>query len=113
MMTLKHNITLERWFKFSLFEQLANVGADIDRTIQWKDKGNLDYSRQAFERGLELLDLTIADPKNRGPRLREILLTREMLIDYFIYDNEYNFTDAYWQQYFYDFNYAAAIQRGR
>lgn len=102
-----------RWFRFSLMEQLANVGMDIERTIQWKNKGNKEYSRQAFERALELLDLTIADTKNRGPRLKEILRVREMLVDHFVYDNTYQSTDESWQNYFFCFNYAAALQRGR
>ena len=33
--------------------------------------------------------------------------------DYFIYDNEYYSTDELWQKYFYNFNYAAALARGR
>jgi hypothetical protein len=111
-MIIHKELEPDRWFKFSLFEQLANVGSDIERTIQWKKKGNLEYSKNAFERALELLDLTIADPKNKK-RLKEILRTRECLISYFMYDNEYSFTDEFWQSYFYEFNYAAAIQRGR
>ena len=104
-------LTHERWFKFTLLEQLANVGMDIERTIQWKKK-NSEYSRQAFERALELLDLTIADPKNRK-RLKEICRARYLLVDHFVYDNEYQSTDEEWQDYFYQFNYAAAIARGR
>jgi len=101
-----------RWFELSLIEQLANVGTDIERAIQWRKKGNLEYSRQAFERALELLDLTIADPKNRR-RLKEPCRVREMLVDYFVYDNKYGSTDELWQKYFFAFNYAAALQRGR
>ncbi len=107
------NLTPEHWFTFSLFEQLANVGIDIERTIQWKAKNNLDYSQKAFERALELLDLTIADPKNKGARLKELVRVREALVDHFVYDNEYATTDESWQKYFFDFNYAAALQRGR
>lgn len=101
----------ERWFTFSLFEQLANVGMDIERTIQWRSK-NSDYSTQAFERALELIDLTIADPKNRK-RLKEICRARYMLVDHFLCNNEYNSTDKQWQDYFYQFNYAAALARGK
>lgn len=101
-----------RWFTFSLVEQMANVGSDVIRTINWKNKGNLEYSRKAFERALELLELTIADPKHKG-RLKELLRVREALIDHFVYDNEYNSTDDSWQKYFFSFNYAASIQRGR
>jgi len=100
------------WFKLSLVEQLANVGSDIERTIQWKKRGNIEYSQKAFERALELLDLTIADPKNKG-RLKEVLRTREALVDHFVFDNEYSSTDESWQKYFFSFNYAAALRRGR
>ena len=105
------SLTHERWFTFTLFEQLSNIGMDIERTIQWKTK-NSEYSRQAFERALELIDLTIADPKNKQ-RLKEICRTRYLLVDHFVYDNEYNSTDKQWQDYFYQFNYAAALARGR
>jgi hypothetical protein len=102
-----------RWFKLSLIEQMANIGCDIERTIQWKRSNDLAESRRAFDRALELLDFTIVDTKNSGCRLREICRVREALVDHFVYDNEYATTDEYWQQFFYDFNYAAAIQRGR
>lgn len=101
-----------RWFKFSLVEQLANVGCDVERAIRWRDKGEPEYSQNAFYRALELLDFTIRDPKNKK-RLSEILRTREALVDHFAYDNEYNTTDEQWQKYFYQMNYAAALQRGR
>lgn len=106
-------LTPERWFKFSLMEQLANVGTDVERTIYWKKKGNLEQSTAAFYRALELLDLTKADPKNRGARLRELCRVKEVLVDHFMCDNEYQTTDEQWQRYFYDFNYAAAIARGK
>jgi hypothetical protein len=104
-------LTTERWFKFSIFEQLANIGMDIERTIQWRYQ-NSDYSRKAFERALELVDLTIADPKNRK-RLKEICRARYLLVDYFIYYNEHSSTDEQWRSYFYQFNYAAALAKGR
>jgi hypothetical protein len=102
-----------RWFKLSLVEQLVNIGCDIERTIQWKKRGDLEASRQAFYRALELIDFTIADPKNRGSRLREIVRTREALVDHFVYDNVYKTTDEIWHNYFFQFNYAAALRRGR
>jgi len=104
-------LTPERWYQFSTFEQLANVGCDIGRTIQWRDKGEAQYSEAAFARALELLSLTIIDPKNSGPKRRELCLAREMLIDHFMFDNTYNSTDDEWQRYFYDFTYAAALER--
>lgn len=101
-----------RWFQLSLIEQLANVGSDVERAISWKEKGKPERSRKAFERALELLTLTINDPKNKG-RLKEPCRVREALIDHFIFDNEYKTTDEQWRKYFFQFNYAAALQRGR
>lgn len=112
-MTIHKDLSPEHWFTFSLFEQLANVGTDVERTIQWKKSGNGEYSQKAFERALELLDLTIADPKHKGGSLKELVRVREVLVDYFVFDNEYGSTDESWQQYFFAFNYAAALKKGR
>ncbi len=105
------DLTPERWFTFSLAEQLANVGCEVERTIRWRDKGNAEYSRISFERALELLLLTKIDPKHKGAPRRELCRTYEALVDHFVYDNEYNTTDECWQNYFYQFNYAAALER--
>lgn len=89
-MTVHKDLASGRWFELSLIEQLANIGMDIERCIKWKQKGNQDYSRAAFERALDLLYLTVEDPKNRN-RLREILRTREAFIDHFVYDVIFQF----------------------
>ncbi len=112
-MRIHKDLTPERWFRFSRFDQLANVGTDIARTIKWKNEGNTDYSENAFERAMELLDLTITDPKNKNGARKELLRVREALKDYFVYENEYKTTEEFWQTYFYQFNYASAIARGR
>jgi len=112
-MTIHKDLAAGRWFELSLIEQLANIGTDVERAIRWKHKGNKEYSQAAFERALELIYLTVEDPKNKG-RLREVLRVREALIDFFIYNNsEYNTTAEQWQKYFYQFNYAAAVNKGR
>jgi hypothetical protein len=97
----------KHWFKLSFIEQMANLGSEIERTIIWQKK-NKEYSKKAFERALELLDLTIADSKNIK-RLKELLRLREILVDYFVFDNEYHSTNKSWQKYFYAFNFAARI----
>jgi hypothetical protein len=88
-----------RWNQLSFAEQMANVGSEIERTISWKSKGNPDYSRRAFERALELIDLTAADAKNRT-RLKELLRTRECLADHFVFDNSYQSSPESWEKYF-------------
>lgn len=97
-----------RWQQLSLVEQMANIGSEVHRMISWRER-NEERSRLAFERALELLDLTKADPKNRG-RLKEICRVREVLVDY-RFDNQYSSTDEQWEKYFYAFNYAARLTR--
>jgi hypothetical protein len=95
-----------RWSKLSFFEQMANIGSEVERAIRWKERKNADYSQQAFERALELLDLTIADEKNKK-KLRELLRTREVLADYFVFGNSYKSTAKSWRNYFLAFGFAA------
>lgn len=97
----------DRWLKLSFFEQMANIGSEVERAIKWREK-NKDYFRLAFERALELLDLTADDIRNKS-RLKELLRLREVLADYFCFDNIYGSTDKKWQNYFWAFNYAARI----
>jgi hypothetical protein len=111
-MTVQHQeLAAGRWFRLSLVEQLANVGSEIERTMRLREKGNHVYGRRAFERALELLDLTIADEKHRS-RLKELTRLRETLADYFWFDNLYGSSDELWRRYFHAFTYAAALRRG-
>lgn len=96
------------WFELRLTEQMANIGSEIERTISWRNKNNLAYSRKALERALELLDLTIADAKNKS-RLKELTRLREVLVDYFYFANQFSSSDQLWRKYFYPFNFAARL----
>jgi hypothetical protein len=109
MTTAQHaSLAAGRWQTFSLMEQLANVGSEVERTLNWLKKGNPEYSRLAFLRALELLDLTISDPRHRH-RLKELTRLRESLLDFFLGDNEFHSTEKIWRSYFYGFAYASAL----
>jgi len=108
-MTFQHKkLSQGKWQEFSFFEQMANIGSEVERAINWKNKKDEEYSRLAFERALELIDLTIADKKNRK-RLRELTRIRENLADYFICGNQYSTSDKNWRDYFYSFALAARM----
>jgi len=96
------------WQKLSFFNQMANIGSEVERAISWRNKGNNSYSRKAAERALELLFLTIADLRNRN-RLKELTRLHEVLVDYLFGQNLYSSSDLLWRKYFYAFNYAARI----
>lgn len=108
-MGIQHkNLAEGKWQVMSFFEQMANVGSEVERTLKWKEKENEEYSKLAFERALELLDLTLADKKNFS-RLKELARTREALADYFVFENEYHSSPKSWRDYFFVFNYAARV----
>ena len=100
-----------RWRTLTLAEQLANAGADVGRAIRAKDAGNATRFEAALDRALELLDLTMADPRWAGPRLREIARTREVVCDFLVGDNDYGSTAETLEGYFMAF--ALASRRDR
>lgn len=100
-----HKDLKERFKNLSIFEQMANIGAEVGRAINWREK-NPDLGKKAFYRALELFDFTINDPKNKNS-LKEILRAREVFCDYYAGDNFYHSTAEGWNKYFYCFNKAA------
>ncbi len=112
-MSARHpDLTAGRWRTLSLVEQLANVGSEVERALSWAAKGDRDHRDMALERALELLDLTIADPRHRG-RLRELTRLREALLDYFLGENEFGSTPDSWHGYLHPYGMAVAILRER
>ena len=95
-----------RWGKLSFLEQMANIGSEVERALNWKIKDNADYSQKSFERALELIDLTLFNPGSFA-HLKEITRMREALVDYFFGSNQFMSTEASWRNYFSHFTYAA------
>ena len=100
------------WQKFSLVEQMGNIGSEVFRSIKWfklKD----DRFNDAFERALELFDLTLEDNRWKGRR-KEIARSREifcsLMIEPEMYDNLDRELDSL-DNYFFQFGMAARLQR--
>ena len=81
MTTYHPDLAAGRWFTFSIAAQLGNVGSEYERALRWKKQGARDRFEHAFARMLELLDLTIADPRWKNHRLKELTRLREVLCD--------------------------------
>ena len=90
-----------RWWELTLAEQLGHVGSEVSRTLKWRSR-NPRISQGAMERALELIDLTLADPRHRASvaRLREIARAREVLVDFLVGSNQYSTTGPALQRYF-------------
>jgi hypothetical protein len=108
--TYRHpELAAGRWGQLSLAAQLANVGAEVGRMARWQGHDDR-LATAAFERALELLDLTLADPRWRG-RLREIARAREMLCDAAAGGREYGASLEDLDRYFLAFATADRIGR--
>lgn len=105
---LHRDLAAGRWWTLSLAEQLGHVGSEIGRACRWQSR-NAETARLAFYRALELVDLTLGDPRLRAsrPRLREIARAREVVVDFFAGRNEYGSTADSLQKYFDQFATAA------
>jgi len=109
-MTTFHGNIHSKWSKMSIYEQMANVGAEVGRAITWRNKNNEEISRNAFYRALELIDTTVFVTTKKSS-IKELLRLREILVDYFAGENIYNSTDEWLNKYFYYYNFAANKDR--
>ena len=100
------NLAAGRWKQLPFLEQMANIGSEVERALNWRAKNNTPYCQQAFERALELMDLTL-EGSNSLSRLKELTRLREAVVDYFSGGNQYRSTEASWRKYFLYFTYAA------
>ena len=89
-----------RWQKFDLCFQLANIGSEVSRTLNAIKKNNSLSAEKAFERALDLIDLTI-EAKPRYSALKEICRFREIFCKAYIEKdiNELEYLDNYTMQF--------------
>jgi hypothetical protein len=99
-----------RWAKMAFVEQMANIGSEVERALTWRAKHHEDHCQRAFERALELIDLSLES--NPGfARRKELARVREAFEYYLFWGNQFRFTDEAWRQYFSNFLYAARKDR--
>ena len=87
--------------------QLGNIGTEVARCMRAKESGNEGRAWNSLVRALELFDLTIADPRWHGPKLREICRAREVVCDFLVGDNVYASSAESLDRYFLPFALAA------
>ncbi len=94
-----------RWRELTLVAQLGNVGGEVSRAARWRAKDPAQSDR-ALVRALELLDLTLADPR-WSRRLKELARARELLCDAWLGGREYRSKLEDMDRYFFQFALAA------
>jgi hypothetical protein len=111
-MVFQHsNMAAGKWFGYTLCQQMGNIGSEVGRAARWQDK-DLKLFEGAVFRAIELLDLTLTDPRWKK-RFREIARARETVCDAFTGGKEYNSKFSELEQYFYHYAYAARNSVGR
>jgi len=114
MTDVKHReMAAGRWWELPIAEQLGHVGSEVSRALRWRSR-DPRIAQGALERALELLDLTLDDPRHRQSvaRLREIARAREVLIDFLAGPNRYHSTGSSLLRYFDAYAIAARRQQG-
>ncbi len=110
IMNHKHKqLAAGRWAAMPFIEQMANIGSEFERALNWRKKNNEDYALKAFDRSLELIGLTIENT-TINTRLKEMTRLREILIDFFRGANEYASSENALRKYFMQFAYACRKQ---
>ena len=106
-MSYRHSdLAAGRWNTMPFMTQMANIGSEVERALKRRESGEMRSCVLAFERAMELLELTIGDERNIG-RVSELARAREALADNLAGDNAYNTTDVFWRIYFGGFAQAA------
>ena len=108
-MTEHKELASGKWAGLPLVEQMAHIGSEVERALNWRNKMNREYSQKAFERALELLDLSLS-LHTTFPRLKELARVREFLVDYFLGTNEYGSREEQLRSYFLQFATAARLK---
>ena len=88
----------QSWSRFTLMEQLGNIGSEVGRAAKWegKDANRFDH---AVEQALSLIDLTQRDPRWRG-RLDELAIAKEVFADAVLGGTMYGSTLRDMERYF-------------
>ena len=110
MTALGHSSNLQ-WRRFTLTEQLANVGSEVERAIRAHASGDASRFTNALSRALALFDLTATDARWSGPRRREVLRAREEFCRLFFDPAVSPGSAAGLQRYFLAFAMAARLRR--
>lgn len=86
-------------------EQMGNIGSEIHRLVMTKNHDQPRFD-SALDRALELIDLTLSDPRWQKS-YKEITRVREVLCDICFGQNQYDTSLEALDNYFFQFGLAA------
>lgn len=102
-----HGDLTGRWWTMPLLDQMANGGADVGRALTPKAAG--DEARTLLV--LDLIDLTMANPRWAASEVKEIATMREVVCNYVVGHDEHWSTPEWIDDYFAQIGLAARADR--
>jgi len=111
MAFIHSNLANGRWSAMTLAEQLANVGSEFERALQWKKKNKPQFFDSASARMLELMDLTIGDKRWHNHRLKELTRIREVVCEELFNESPNQKSIEGLEKYFLSFGYLARLNK--
>ncbi len=95
-----HIFDTAAWAKMDIFNQMGNIGSEVGRALTAKRQGKAERTQAAFERGLDLIDITARDWANKKrPGLKELLYARELFVESITTDKVDPTLEAYFMQF--------------
>ncbi len=76
-------LTAERWSRFTLDQQILMIANEMNRAAKLMEPVDLARLRNAYERALELTDLTVSVHSEWGLR-RELLRWRDLIAQLYV-----------------------------
>ncbi len=89
MPLIHKHLSINKWQKMSLAQQIGNIGSEISRARHWEEMSDFDSREKALERALELVDLTLAGQR-QWSRLKELTRLRELICNLIVKSDIYN-----------------------
>ena len=91
----------ERWNKMTVSEQILNIGGEVQRAVDRKERHDEHNTQIYLNKALDWLALSKNDPKNER-RISELDAAEEELRDYFEdnnWGNDANSIMGYWNSF--------------
>lgn len=67
------------WQQLTIYEQMANIGSEVNRIFAWQQKNKVDPAQQATKRAVDLVEQTATDPKNSNCK-KELRTLKQLII---------------------------------
>lgn len=74
-------LLMTNWQELSIYEQMANVGSEVQRLFTWQERGKPEMATRAAERAVDLVEKTMADQKNQRYR-KELQKLKQLIVEF-------------------------------